>query len=281
MKSCLEFQSQFVDAFYNELNTSQQQALIRHLEQCESCRIEFNHLQTVLKLASNRTRPEPNPEFIDNLWERLAPRLQASTHNWLNNLKSWWHQRNFSGTIPAWSYRVVGVVAIFLIGVWVGYLYFKPESTLINNQTTPSKAASTVPLNQTALKSQALDYIERSKILLLGFVNYEPLSNNNVRLDLTYQQKISRELIGEAAVLKPQLTGAEHLRLLELISDLEIILLQITNYEKEFDLPAIELISSGVENQALLLKINIEEMKLATQLEPAAVKKPREKPIKL
>jgi hypothetical protein len=199
----------------------------------------------------------------------------------LNSLKSWWHQRDFSGVIHAWSYRVAGAVAIFLIGVWVGYLYFKQEPALIDNQTTRSKAASTAPLNQTAVKSQVLDYIERSKILLLGFVNYEPLTNANVRLDLTYQQKISRELIGAAAVLKPQLTGAEHLRLLELISELEIILLQITNYEKDFDLPAIELITSGVENQALLLKINIEEMKLATQLEQAAVKKPREKPIKL
>ena len=45
-----------------------------------------------------------------------------------------------------------------------------------------------------------------------------------------------------------------------MVSDLEVILMQIANLESDYDLPAIEMVKSGVERRGIFLKINIEEM---------------------
>ena len=65
-------------------------------------------------------------------------------------------------------------------------------------------------------------------------------------------------------MLKNDLKGRENQRVLALIRELEIILLQISNYEKEFDIPAIDLIKSGVDNNAIIMKINLEEIMRAS-----------------
>jgi hypothetical protein len=69
--------------------------------------------------------------------------------------------------------------------------------------------------------------------------------------------------VQRAAVLKDELAGTENKRVLELISKLEMILMQIANYEQKMDLEAVDLIKSGVDNQAILLKINLEKLMLS------------------
>jgi len=46
-----------------------------------------------------------------------------------------------------------------------------------------------------------------------------------------------------------------------LVSDLEVILLQIANLESEHNLSTIEMVQSGVDRRGILLKINLEEMR--------------------
>ena len=58
-----------------------------------------------------------------------------------------------------------------------------------------------------------------------------------------------------------------------LISDLEVILLQIANLESEYNLPAIEMVKNGVDRKGILLKINIEEMRKYKSAEPNKSKK--------
>ena len=53
-----------------------------------------------------------------------------------------------------------------------------------------------------------------------------------------------------------------------LIDDLEVILLQIANLEAEHDVPAIELVRSGVDRRGILLKIQVEQMRRTPAPEP-------------
>ena len=82
-------------------------------------------------------------------------------------------------------------------------------------------------------------------------------------LNLTRQQEIARELIDESSALKAELTDADQRLLRVLIDDLEVILLQIANIEAGYDVPAIEMVKSGVDRRAILLKINLTEMRRA------------------
>jgi hypothetical protein len=108
------------------------------------------------------------------------------------------------------------------------------------------------------LNEQAINYLERSKVLLLGIVNSssaEPASG------LEKEQQVSRLLVSEAAELKDRLSDADEQRMKQLITDLEVILLQIANLEEEKGFPAVEIVRSGVERRGILLKINLEQMR--------------------
>jgi hypothetical protein len=48
---------------------------------------------------------------------------------------------------------------------------------------------------------------------------------------------------------------------MHLISELEIILMQIANLEEQYDLESVELIRSGIEHKGILFKININQVR--------------------
>ncbi|MBT8400870.1 MAG: hypothetical protein KJO98_10365, partial [Rhodothermia bacterium] len=64
-----------------------------------------------------------------------------------------------------------------------------------------------------------------------------------------------------AADLKPSLEDARMRRLHELVSEIEMIMIQIANLEAEYDMPAVDMVREGVERKGLLFKINVEEMR--------------------
>jgi hypothetical protein len=68
--------------------------------------------------------------------------------------------------------------------------------------------------------------------------------------------------VAESGQLQADLEGPDQQRLRELVADLEVILLQIANLEAQHDMPGIEMVQHGVERSAILLKINLEEMRL-------------------
>jgi hypothetical protein len=64
----------------------------------------------------------------------------------------------------------------------------------------------------------------------------------------------------EGRTLSRELDPAANRQLIQLISQLELILLQIANLETKHDLAAVELVREGITREGLLLKINITEM---------------------
>jgi hypothetical protein len=119
------------------------------------------------------------------------------------------------------------------------------------------------------LNERAINYLERSKVLLLGIVNSssaEPASG------LQKEQQVSRLLVSEAEELKNSLSDADEQRMKQLITDLEVILLQIANLEEEKGFPAVEIVRSGVERRGILLKINLEQMRSQENSVPKAPK---------
>ncbi|UCE08401.1 MAG: hypothetical protein JSW07_10430, partial [bacterium] len=173
---------------------------------------------------------------------------------------AWWQR--FWQTISFqlnWTYRVATAVALIAIGVFIGKLYFgRPVSQQV--ETIQTVQVPPTAVEQVSLQQRADRYIERSKILLLGLINFDPNSEDAYALNLPYQKQISQDLVNEANFIKGELTDPAQQQLRELIEDLEIILLQIANLESEHDLSGIELVKSGVDRRGILLKINLEEM---------------------
>jgi len=129
----------------------------------------------------------------------------------------------------------------------------------------PAEARSAVPVARAQAASsndRAMRYIEKSQMLLIALVNNDPADTPGAyAADFGEQQRRSRELVHEAAVVKDGLDEPGQRRLRELVSELEKILIQIANLESASDVDGVEFIRSRVNDRDVLFKINLEQMR--------------------
>ncbi|NND72274.1 MAG: hypothetical protein HKN43_11935, partial [Rhodothermales bacterium] len=113
----------------------------------------------------------------------------------------------------------------------------------------------------TSLDDRTDRFLDRSKVILLGMVNMDLTETGADDVDLSQTRLVAHELVKESGPLRGELEEADQQRLMTLIDDLEVILLQIANLEEDADIPAIEMVKDGVDQRAVLLKINVSEMR--------------------
>jgi len=250
--------SLFSVALYDDLTQEQRGFFTDHLRECSQCDQEFSRMRTTIETLANPPRPDLDQNYWDTFWNRLENRVQEPITK--PRAVEWWRRLvpNFRFEVR-WAYQIVAVAAILLIGIFIGQNYFGKKNGYTENYTNLDTVIP-IPMNDVSLTKRTLSYFERSEIILLGLVNFEPETDDPDAIDFPRQKRMSRELITEAVVLKEQLASPQQLRLRALITELEVILLQIANLENEYDLEAVELIQSSAERKGVLFKIRIEEL---------------------
>jgi hypothetical protein len=258
MSACSKCRKYFVEALYDDLPPEQRDYFNNHLETCSSCREEFEEMQSTLEMMNLKERDNLPGEYWTNFQQRLESRLDQEEHRRRPNIVQIFSPMKMVQTIPRWTQYLAAAILLIAIGVFIGR-YFSPGSYSPKPVARIDNTSSSL-IKQTAVDDRAYRYLERSKVLLLGIVNLDPEAEEASAPDYSREKQIARGLIQEAVVLKDDLTDANRRKLYQLVSDLEVILLQIANLESENDLPAVEMIRSGVDRRGILLKINLEEM---------------------
>ena len=238
---------------------SDRKIIEQHLAGCTQCSKELTELQHTMKLVP-RNFVDPSKSRPEMYWQHFAEKVQRrvmsasdeKTLSWQDFILGWvGHRRSF----------IVGfgsAIALIMLTVSVWQLLtFRSEQ----NEVAGQESRVSIPQVQTAsLEARTQDYLERSKILLVGLVNEDPAMTAQSKLTFGKQQKVSKELVRESRELTAALGEPSQQRLRRLISDLELILIQIADIEAQDDSPAIELVKSGLERRNILLKINLEEL---------------------
>ena len=258
--NCKQCFSLFTEALYRELSDQRQKEFDQHLADCRKCDQSFQELRSTLQVLDQRKRLSPESQFLDSLWTNLRPELETDTAAAkTEGIESNWYQRIFPAVLlPKWTLGFAAAVALFALGILVGKAFFKtqPDSTQqFVHRTNPD------PAQVQEIERRSARYLDRSKVLLLGLINYEPAEADTTILNLDVKKEVSQRLVREASTLKDELSQIRQLRLQKLVSDIEMILLQIANLEETQDLPSIEIIRSSVDRKGILLKINLEQMK--------------------
>lgn len=255
---CTECESLFPAALYEEIGGEQLQQFQEHLASCLQCSADYAELLAARRTMDERQRTEPPAEFWDQYWGRLAGKLESSdTAGVSATSHPWWR---------SWMFRSAAAASLMAAGIIVGWYYARHQAipTASNMSEGPGVAPAPAPTAAASSSDdRAMDYLRRSEVLLLGIVNHGASDTASTSVELAREREVSRDLMAEAAVLKHDLDSPEQRRLRQLVSDLEIILLQIANLETQRDLPQIELVRSGVDRTGILLKINVEQMRMA------------------
>ena len=257
---CDSMQHLVVDALFGEISPEAKTTLDIHLNECSSCALMMEEMQRTLEM----TRDASDAPLPDAYWVGFQQKLDAriaTQHKpirmgrWIAHL----HRVLDSAgrPSPALAYRGGIAVLLIAIGVLIGRYGFSGASS-----TTP--VAVEVESESLSMQMAALteSYLNRSSILLLGLVNHDVEHDGTLALSFDRKQEVAGVLVQEAALLKASLHQSKETQLVMLIEELEKILLQIANLELQEDMPGIEMIQQGIEGQALLLKINLETMKL-------------------
>ncbi len=260
MSDCKKCQSLFLEAFYEEMNAEQKHFFKDHLLMCEKCTSKFEEMKSTLQFMGKRVRPEPGKIFWDSYEERLAQRIEKEEI--LQPERESWKKR-FARTFtfaPKWAYQTAAALVLIVVGVFIGRMIFLPSTSEIQ-QASQQPGIISPQQPGTELVRRTQNYIERSKLILLALVNFDPATEDPYALDLPYQQQMSKELVQEASYLKRELAESDQERLENLIVDLERVLLQIANLESENDFEAIDLIKEGANSRGILMQINLTDLR--------------------
>ncbi|MBO6577364.1 MAG: hypothetical protein JJ896_18175 [Rhodothermales bacterium] len=241
--ACESWQPVMVDVLFGDADEA---VIANHLRECPTCAAEFRSLQETLELTADRPAFAPEEAVLARLEERV---LTETARHTLRPLPMPRMRR-----LPAWTYRMVAVAAVLVIGIAIGRL-IPQEETSAPNASLPLTA------QLTPVEARAHSYLDRSKTVLLGVVNFDPATDNPASLNLPQRSAIASELLQEANFLKTTLSESEQQRLRALVSELEIILLQLANLEERVDVPELEIMKAGVDQNALLFKIDVEQMR--------------------
>jgi hypothetical protein len=237
---CHEWESRFVEALYQELDPEEETGFVSHLQECSACAIRYEKMKATLKVMDRREPQDPGAEFWSGYYTRLQARIRQAEEP--------------RRILKPWMLQVAAGIILVVVGVLIGRNYFQEEPA-ITKKTVPPIA---IPV-QTA-EDRAQNFLDRSQVLLLGLVNLSP---DGDAPSLERKKQISRDLLHQASTLKHELKEADHRRLLRLVSELEVILLQIANLEERNDFQEIEMVKGGVDRKGILLKINLEQMRIA------------------
>ena len=271
---CTVREHQIVDALFGELDAAGMEDLQKHMQTCSGCADAFQQMQQTLTITSQVPEPELPAAYWDTYFDRLQDRMADTVHPHL--VQQWWLR--FKGWLqhallpqsafirPAFI-QWGGAIALVLLGVFIGRQWdSQPVEAPAEQLLAESTTNEITPIQ---LSEKTHQYLDRSKVLLLGLVNFDLNEDDPAIINLAQQQEVAGELVAEAALLKQELTQNREQQLSTLVEELELILLQIANLEMQEDIPSIELIQRGVDQGSLLLKINLEKMKLSEQRAPA------------
>ena len=239
--NCNTSRLHLVEAYYKELPAEKQEEFTNHLQTCPACAAEYEKLRSVLDLMKTRKREDPGSEFWNGYYTRLENRKRKTAQA---------PKRQSFVIRQAFVYQLAAALVLVGIGIIIGKFYFGQNAGPIAH----TNIAPRTP--QTAEIQRAHNFLDRSQVLLLGLVNSDPQ-------DLVREKQISSDLVHEASLVKSDLKDPKDRRLKDLVSELEIILLQIANLEEQNDLRGVEMVRSGMDRKGVLLKINLEQMRLS------------------
>lgn len=261
MKGCERCRGFLVEALYGELDPEEKSFLDGHIGSCPACAAEFKALKETMKAMDKRVRREPGREFWDGYWDRLSRRLEMEKETGTEKARRSWGKKpgGIRTWAPRWAFQAAAAVALIVAGILIGRTLFAPRrlpvvAALPAVEVPPVQPAANDPL------VRARSYVDRSKLVLLALVNFDPASEDPYALDLPLQKQVSRQLVKQAGELKSDLKDPGQRRLRELVADLETVLLQISNLESRNDLEAVGFVKQGVANRGLFFKINLSEM---------------------
>jgi len=265
--NCRQCEDLFVEALYGELEPESRRLFDAHLESCSGCASTYARLQSTLEVMDRRDQPDPGHAYWSGFWNRLSARMEREEKG--RRRRGWlgWLFPSMPDTAVRWAYRGAVAAVLIVFGAVAGRVLIPGMGTGPGGGAGGESRVAVIETGggdavvQTAAEACARQYIEDSQVLLLALVKFDPGTEAEYFSDWSAEKRRSRELVSQAASLKSSLNDPGQRRLRELVTELELIMMQIANIESAADVESVELIRSSVNDRDVMLKINLEKLR--------------------
>jgi len=234
----------------NELSAADRVSVEQHCASCEGCAFQLEMMRETLRVFS---RPQISAAEVQprEFWNAFVRKVEASTAAHVRSTRNPWTGLldEVERTVRL-QWRTVAGFAGALALLAVAFAVWKLSPTA--PQPDHADEITESPDNAILASTRVNKYFRKSKVLFVGLTNMKTFEGQPV--DLTAERQASRELIQEARYLKQQPLD---LRSSELINRLDRILIELANMEQQTNIPNVEMIRSGINQENLLFKIRM------------------------
>lgn len=242
-----------IDYVFNELTLDQKKQLKRHLDGCQDCQKYLTAVATTFNTIKNLKREKPGPGSLHNYHLKLkqafgtekiaGPRIEKLVQSFIQK-----------PSIPA---RIAEAFILLLIGFFIG-------------QTRLLKVDYPIPatfleheIYHSAIEPGLLkNYLQETEMILLDVANLDPTEDLKIIIHLIQSAKINY-LLQKTILIREQAKKLNDDRLAGLLNQIELILLDLSNFKKNELAETISEIKEQMKVSHLLIEIkSIKQEKL-------------------
>jgi hypothetical protein len=260
--------NQLYDYLSGGLTKEESSAVENHLADCPQCSEERQKVEEAIKAINSGQHDLPTlPEsYWAGYWKAIEARLKTSesrpsvVERLLDLLRARETERFLS---PKIAYGLLGFVlgAIATFGVLSPYINKGHQTELTRPaaeqaEAQPAEAESPTLSSITQEISQPLiQFFQKAKAFLIAVKNVD--ESKETPSDLVSQQETSKRLGAECRNLKRlPLDPREQ----QLLSELDVVLVQLSKVKNEKDSLKLDLVKEGIERNNLVMRIRVHEL---------------------
>jgi hypothetical protein len=221
-------------------------AVRAHLQECASCRLEYQQLTRLLAAVDTAPVPERTESYGAAVWERVRPRLvtEARRRPVVVFMRRRW-------------VAAVAVAASLILAFSLGR--FLPRDTDEMAGSAPGGVRERVILVAVG------DHLERSQMMLIDLVNAEARDS----IDISVPQERAADLVTDNRLYRLAAERDGDYATVALLDELERLLLSISNADTDLPADEFESLRRRIEDGGILFRVRVVGANMRREIESA------------
>jgi hypothetical protein len=229
-RNCQYFKELMVDALYEELSQSDKKSFQSHLKACSSCAVEYEGMAAVLDVMDQRQQPEMSESYwetyLSQLREKMAGEVKTPGQRLLSSewLKRWQDRFHFD---LRWILYPAAAMLLVALGIGIGrYLYLPSGKSVMKQIGEVISVAQVSPV--------VSEHFENLRPILIDYANYTGKEDVGGTEEMVQVEKTTlKKLVLQNYLLKQMVTRSNDAALKQLLEELELVLLELSNAEAD------------------------------------------------
>ena len=228
------------------MNKKQKNDFEKHLASCEVCKNNFEAFAATAPLIKRQKRFLPEKELVNQYYRDLKTKYYTPK-KFSDKIKDFLDSLLIAPSLPV---RLAEAAVLIFIGMFIGKAIIwkspsEPVQQFVNGTEYDTFVVSELILN---------NFLQETEMILLDVANINPEEDERVILSLSQLAQL-RNLLQKTSLCRTQAEETKDKKLINLVEDIEIILLELCNVEKRTLQEKVFEIKEQINDSNLLFEI--------------------------